>query len=812
MRTYFYFLLAIAFASCAQHTETEHEDHSEAYDALRFLGDQAAYPNQDIPADGYGRAWDVLQQNFVSNQRGGAGAWESLGPNNVGGRTLCIAIHPIDTSIIYLGSASGGLWRSTTGGYGLNAWQPVETGHDVHGVACIAFNPSDPEEIWIGTGETYDYGTSLNGLVVRTTRGSHGIGILRTTNGGANWAKVLDWSYQNQRTVWDIAFNPTNTNIVYAATTEGVLKTTNAGTWSTVLDKKMVMDLAMDPQNPNVIYAGVGNLTSDDKGLYQTLDAGATWQRLTNGLPAFNTGRTTVSIFPANPNIVFAHVCDHFSSQGLYKSINKGASWALITYANLASYQGWYSKCLHVRSNDANRIWSGGTYLWSTTDATNFQQETTYAPSAIEDEPWPDMHDLIENPKDPNKLYLLTDAGLYRSNNDGQTWQWAAHGYNVSQFYTGSVSAQNPEFIIGGLQDRNSQLHIGQGNWQAIGGGDGTFNAIDPTDDQRYYIASQYLNMYGSQGGFLQGSPDVAFVAPFILAPSNPSVLYAGDSRLLKSTDYASSFQESDVVDNDNPILSMDASRQNSEKVYFATAPKGTPPMKVFMTTNGGNTFTNISSGLPDRYPRDIAIDPQNDQTAYIAFSGFGTPHLYKTINNGQSWVAIGTGLPDIPFHTVLVHPLYPNLVWAGSDLGVFESPDSGQTWQWLGQGIPSAVFVFELEYSPADNSLLAFTHGRGVYRLPLGNSSNTSQITDNQVLVYPTVVTEPVTISLAQPLTEAAEIILIERSGKVVLRSSIETGNELTVLNLPPYLLPGVYFLQIRTKKGVVVKKLVKS
>src|SRR5436190_23637913 len=209
-------------SSLKKKERTSGESRSESWAALQFLNNSRAYPYPDIPADGYHKA-EVFYKTHFENQAARtsderSSAWQSIGPNNIGGRTLAIAIDPTDTATIWLGSASGGLWKSTTSGVGLNAWTHIPTGFPVRGVTSIAINPNNHNEIYIGTGETYTYASSVNGLIQRPTRGSCGIGILKTTNGGVTWTQSLNWSYNSVRGVWDFKINTVNPNIVYAAT------------------------------------------------------------------------------------------------------------------------------------------------------------------------------------------------------------------------------------------------------------------------------------------------------------------------------------------------------------------------------------------------------------------------------------------------------------------------------------------------------------------------------------------------------------------------------------------------------------------
>ena len=610
LKIYSIFLIAILFSSCKQQkVESEKE---EALDALQFLSAMNSFPNRDVPSDAFGNAYTYFKQQYKNPAAKNASPllpWNNIGPTNNGGRTISIAIDPVDTNVVWIGSASGGLWKSSVGGVGANAWQSIETGFPVWGVSAIAVNPQNHNEIFIGTGETYSYGTAANGLVIRTTRGSHGIGILKSIDGGITWSHSLNWLYQQQRGVWKIVFNNQNPNTLLAATTDGIYKSTNAGTsWIQTDTTKMVMDMQMDPTDTNIVYAGTGNLGTAGSGLYRSADAGNSWTRITNGLPASNTGRITVTVNSSNSNIVYAHITDAGVSQGLYISSNKGISWTLLSSNDFASYQGWYSKGIHVDPSNSNTIFVCGVYLWQSTDGgANFNQITLYDPNDLEHEPWPDLHDLIINPLNSQKLYLLTDAGLYRSNNNGQNWQSCFDGYVAAQFYMGSVSISDPNIALAGAQDHGTQRYNGTTAWDWVLGGDGTCNAIDKTNDMNQYASYQYLNIQGSTNqGFNFVTPVLsgngAFVSPFEMAPSNQDVMYAGSDALWRSDDKGINWTSYGPYGNDK-ILSIGISPTNPLKVYFGSVPSSNGPMKLFLSTDGGASVTDISAGLPKSLP-----------------------------------------------------------------------------------------------------------------------------------------------------------------------------------------------------------------
>jgi len=802
------------------------EDEGEAFGALTFLSKMNAFPNKDIPPDGYSIAWIKHKEMLALAKEGGTRtAWENVGPTNIGGRTISVAIDPSDTSVVWLGSASGGLWKSTSGGIGISAWTYVPTGFPVLGVGSVVINPSNSQEMFIGTGETYAYNVSDNGLDDRTTRGSFGIGILKSIDAGVTWSLSLDWTYQETRGVWDIQYNPLNTNILYAATTEGVYKSTDAGTtWNNVLDKLMVTDLEVDPVDTNIVYAGVGNQGSPEPGIYKTSDGGTTWTLLTgNGLPSSysNDGRITVSLYKGDHNIVMALIANEFSTYGIYRSEDGGITWTLKSTEEIVTYQGWFAKGLLIKSNDPAKVLAGGVDVFlSNNSGSNF--------SSLGFPVHADIHEIISNPLDAEKIYIVTDGGLYRSNHFSESFFSCTDGYVTSQHYIGSVSASNPDLVLSGLQDNNTIRFTGTNDWEGIIGGDGSYNAIDPYDDNVEYGSSQYLNIYKTvdqwmntfdqiyySPSFPTGAYPAAFLAPFILCRSNTDVLYAGNTTLLKTTNAGVSFFPTlpDPVDFGNHILSIEASATNSDTVYFATAPTQDFPMHVYRSIDGGFSTTDISFGLPNRYPRRIAVNPGNSSQLYVIFSGFnGAPggHIYKSEDAGTTWMDISLELPDLPFHCLAIDPLNPNSIYAGCDFTVYSSVDGGQSWSSFAEALPEAVMVFDLVISPADHTLYAFTHGHGVFRaslLDIGASVENAN-TSMEISVYPNPSADKFTVKWNAHEDQPVAVALYNSSGTIIFENIIPYSNNKS-LSINVSAIPlGNYLMVVKGKKNSQAKK----
>ncbi|HNQ42709.1 MAG TPA: hypothetical protein PKL22_11465, partial [Saprospiraceae bacterium] len=763
---------------------------SGAWESMQFINTSRAYPEQDIPPGAYTSAYNYYKSRFENTESISGSAtspWYSLGPDNVGGRTLSMAFHPNDTSTIWLGSASGGLWKSTTGGIGFNAWTYVPTGYPVLGISSIAIDPSNPDIMYIGTGEMHSYGSAKNGLIERPTRGSVGIGILKSLDGGNTWNPSLDWQYQQVRGIWDLQINPLNPQVIYAATTEGVYKTNDGGTnWFRVLNELMVMDILLDPVDTNFIYAGVGNVDSPNPGIYRSANSGNSWVRVTTGLPPpTNTGRITLAFNNQNRSSIIALIADLFSTVGIYRSTNRGLTWTTASgLTEIVSYQGWYAKGLCMKDDDSSRVMFGGVYLFRSEMNGNFPDllPNTY-------DVHPDIHDIVSNPLDPNKIYILTDGGLFRSDDFGDNYYDCTTGYVTSQSYIGSVSHQNANIMLAGLQDNNTIRYNGSTFWDFVIGGDGSFNAIDPFNDQLMYGSYQYLNILKSDDqGFSFynilnhsassfGGNSVAFIAPFALSYSNPDVLYAAGDSLQKSVDqgFSWTYAHNGQMAGGNVALCMAISWTNSDSIYIGMAPGSGGPMSILRSADGGVTFTNVSSGLPNRFPRDIAIDPRDSRIVYAAFSGFGAGHIYKSTDAGANWTDISTSLPDIPFHCITQDLNHPDTIYAGSDLGVFVSVDAGLNWDAMNLGLPSGVMIFDLVYSPADQSLVAFTHGSGVYRndgitLPVGIKNLETNKNNRLELVR-----NPVRETLSYKFLAEGEfsILIYDITGKLIQKSS---------------------------------------
>jgi len=724
--------------------EKKNEKVSGAYEALQFWNMVRAYPNDDISSEAFFNAYEQMQETRanktlkteINNQ------WQEIGPHNTGGRTIAIAFNPQNPNTIYAGSASGGLWRSYTGGVGVDAWHYVSTGFPLLGVSSITFAPNDSNIIYLGTGEVYNYAGAGQGAAYRNLRGIYGIGILKSIDSGQSWFKSLDWSYNSERGVWSIKINPLNPNTVFANTTEGVYRSYDAGvSWQQMNNIVMGMDIEINPVDTNIILSSHGNFASAGYGIYRSSDGGNNWNQITEGLPSTFNGKILLDIYKANPNIVYASIGHGFvtgnTGSWLCKSTDGGITWTIMSTVDYSKWQGWYSHDIAVDQSNPDNLMVIGIAVWKSTDGgTTITQKSNSAqvlgrppiggPEGDSNSVHTDAHIVIQHPTNFDTYYFGTDGGVFRTTDFGETYESRNGKYQTTQFYNGTSSSQIDSLkTIGGLQDNNTVIYDGDLAWIRVIGGDGSWTSIDPINDNNIYASWQILNMQRSTDGGTNfstitppSSTRTCFIAPFRSFIGDHAIIYAGRDKIFKSTDSGSSWTatNNNTALDGNPAIAMEVSYQTSEKVYAATAPYGTSRGNVFRTIDGGISYTNITGILPDRFPSDIAVDPLDDSIVYVTFYGFGSGHVFKSTDSGDTWIDISDNLPDIPAPAVIVDPNNTNHVYVGTDVGVFVSTTGGNNWQDFNDGLPDIIQAMDLNYTTVNNVIRVMTHGNGAY------------------------------------------------------------------------------------------------
>ena len=797
---------------------------------------QRSYPNQKINSQKLSQAYEYQQALAVN--RNTQANWEGIGPMNIAGRTLALAFHPIDSNIIFLGSASGGLWKTTSAGVGENAWERVNIGFPILAVSSIAISPEHPDIIYIGTGEMYNRIETKPGVVNRLTRGTYGFGILKSTDGGISWEKSLDWAYEEMQGVQDLIINPLNTQVLYAATSIGLMKSSDAGSnWGLIHDLPMAVDIEINPIDTNIIYVSYGSLFAEPAGIYRSLDGGNNFKQLSIGIPSTYSGKTMLAIDPSSTNIVYASVANAFESVGLYKSNNDGESWVQVNNEDVADFQGWYAHDVVVHPNKPREVIQVGIDAWkSENGGFTMNQQTSWLNARFGKNPvgqadgppnyvHSDIHQAIFHPLMDNTLFLATDGGVFVSKDGGQTYESRNGGLQTTQFYANFAnSSTNKDLAIGGMQDNSTAIYTGDVAWTKVLGGDGMSAAIDFENDNIIYGSAQFLNIFRSTDGgqsfkdIAPGAIEPIFSAPFELAPSNPRVLYAGGRFLFKSTDRGNTWTtpNGNFLDEGNSILAIGIAPYSFNRLLVSTTPNVTEQANVFSSIDGGSSWAKLT-GLPDRIATDFAFHPENENIAFITFGGFGSFHVYQTMDGGENWFPIDNSLPDLPHNCILIDRERPENIYIGNDLGIYVSEDGGANWSLFMEGLPEVVLAMHLSISPANQKLRVATHGNGIFQTDLVGKvvSSLSRVVIPSVINLGQNFPNPVIQQTIIPfeLMETSDITLKIYDIKGSLLQTVFTGKlfkgpQQLSINLGQ-LVGGNYIYQIEgiTKEGQVFK-----
>jgi photosystem II stability/assembly factor-like uncharacterized protein len=682
-------------------------------------------------------ALEVVEAERARHPEGSL-TWQPLGPAPTtafpvsSGRVSAVAVDPSNASHWLIGGAQGGIWETTDAGA---TWAPRTDGAPSLAMGAIAFAPGSPNVVYAGTGEAHFSGDSYGGA-----------GVLKSTDGGTTWTSLAQDTFRGS-TFSDIRVDDTDANVATAAVSfgvagryasyppslppRGIFRTTNGGvTWSLTLVAEEASDLEVIPGFFAAQYAGVAYQQNfEPGGVFRSFDGGQTWALVPGPWPAEEVARVELAISPSTPNRLYVAINGALTGEllGVWVTDNAWATnpaWAPLPTPPCPNYQYWYDFEVSVDPQDPQRLFLGGVSIcrWNGTAWASVS-------SAIH----VDQHAMAWA---GSRLIAGNDGGVYSTTNGGSTWVTHNTNLALTQFYDGVLHPTSASFALGGTQDNGTQKWTGVPAWPQIFGADGGDCEISASHpDQHWAVTTQVLGVYRTlNGGSMQFAGSglsgyVPFIARLVKCPANDDVFVAGTNPLHRTSNFFGSAPPT-WVQNSPPfaigtVQSLDfAASDPTCGTYLA----GTDDPELMLTTDGGATWRDIHVGpaLPLRkYPVDIAIDPTNANVVYIALSGFDSTfdppgHVFKTVNAlspNPTWASIGPPV-DLPHNTVVVDPSRPNVVYVGTDLGVWRSTDAGGSWTPL-QGLPN-VAVFDLHVHGPTGSLVAFTHGRGAWRLPL--------------------------------------------------------------------------------------------
>ena len=710
-------------------------------------------------------------------------AWRAVGPAFCGGRIQSLAVHPARPYTLYVGVGSGNVWRSDNNGL---TWTPIFENESTFTIGEIAIAPSNPDIVWVGTGEI---------LMARSSYA--GTGVFKSTDGGKTWANM---GLHDSQHIGRVLIDPKDANTVYVAAIghnfstnaeRGLFKTTDGGTtWSKILyvnERVGVIDAEMDPVDRNILYAAAwerdrkpwGHVVAGaGSGFYKSTDAGKSWRKIARGLPdGKDLGRMGIEIAPSNPKVLYILLDNETLRPGdpqardprpqpirgeVYRSDDRGESWMKVNAGELGTTIGYDWNLMKVCPDDENEIYvAGNRFLMSKDGGKTYARiGGTIVPLLYKEKrEFPlDHHALWIDPANPDRILLGTDHGLYVSYDRTKTWL-LNNNLPITEFYAVAVDEEKPYNIYGGNQDNAavvgssaSRLDPEAPNlWKQVfldtwGGGDGFVTLPDPTEANKiYYFSGRMVflkNMVDGKQVDVTPRPPASetglrynWMVPFVISPHDPKTLYYGGNKLFRSTDKGANWE---II---SPDLSTDPGPERQGNIPYGTLTTvsesplqpgviyaGADDGNLQVTRDGGKTWTLIVQGLPSKWVSRVTASGHEAGTVYAALTGYREDdfrtYLFKSADYGRTWTSIAGNLPDEPVNVVKEDPKKEGILYIGTDLGVYATLDGGATWVSLCNSLPAAA-VYDLVVHPRDGELVIGTHGRSIFVLDIAPIRN---------------------------------------------------------------------------------------
>jgi photosystem II stability/assembly factor-like uncharacterized protein len=730
-----------------------------------WLFDQRSYPYGKIDEGAQRNAIRIaLQERAASDRAGSQNDWEFAGPVNLGGRVTDIEVPGGTNNTVYLAAASGGIFKSYDRG---SNWYPVFNGQSAVAIGDLAISPSDTNVIYAGTGEPNAGGGSL---------AYDGNGIYKSADGGQTWQNL---GLSECGSTGRIAIDPANPSRIFVATMgklfannpeRGIFRTTDGGnSWEKVLyvsDSTGGIDVVLNPQNPDIIYAALwerirrpdrrvyGGPTS---AIYRSTDGGTTWNKLVNGLPTQELGRISLALCAGTPSVIYASIVRKAGSLiDVYRSTDGGDNWTALNAVSqiyITSYDWWFGG-VKVDPVNPDEVYLLMMYAYRSFTGGGGHDWGMIAGSAHVDQ-----HALFLSPTQPQYRILGNDGGVNFTTDNFQTVTGLyQQNLPIGQFYTMDVfpGGNTPNNLIGGLQDNGvaEKSYVPPQEWHLVVEGDGVLSKFDPNDVQIVYGSYQYGGFqfshpnYGtySPQGFLTGDR-FNWKSPMTIFKPHSGTIFIGSNRVYKSMNYGYTVEPvSDDLTNGagspsvvyGTVTAIAVASSDSNYIYA-----GTDDANLWMTRNGGSTWTKINAGLPRRWVTSIKVADGNREEVFVTFSGYrfndSIAHVYHSLDGGSSWGSINGNLPDIPVNDILLNSEHPDILYLATDVGVYYTTDTGIHWQLLGSTLP-LVPVNELAMHPGSHTLFAATYGRSMYRINIGDITGIKEplSTNLPLKIYP--------------------------------------------------------------------------
>lgn len=680
-----------------------------------------------VPA---GARWDAYQdmlrlKDEVGNRPNPV--WTSHGPNNIAGRCQPIAIDPTNPNRMYVGAVSGGIWISTNAG---TSWEPADDQLPTLAIGALLIDPTDPAIIYAGTGEGNNNADAI-----------FGVGVLRSTDYGLTWAPFgtgMNWQIGDGKAINALAFNE-DTETLIAATNTGTWRC-SGGVWTSV-NSGIATAVVRHPTVKTTFYVANGRTGGSAlNGVYISTDDGLTWTEQTNGFPATH-GRVGLAICDAQPGILYAGVSATSGSLlGIYKTTDGGTTWGLIYNANNHySSQGWYDLVIAVDPTNPNKVYSGGVDIWvSTNGGTTFSHNTFWnRPPGNPQYVHADQHGWAFHPNNPSHVYAACDGGIFQSLDSGVNWTEISTGLTTMQFYDIDVAQNAVVRALGGTQDNGTnQFNNGNLVWDRDIGGDGFHCNIDWSNADVLYGEIYYGDHYRSTNGGVSYTPknngiggeQGAWDTPVHMDYFNSNILYTAHRKIFKTTNRMDNWvAKTAQLPGSGTTIAQSLSDANILYCGYNSV------RNIHLSTDRGETWAQVSAtGLPNRSLTRLRVHPTTPGTVFATYSGYSTDNVWKSTDLGATWTSVGGNLPAVPCNALEIDPLNADIIYVGTDIGVFRTEDGGVNWLPYGTGLP-AVVIGDLRIQRAERLLYAGTYGRGLWSTDLTDAGS-SEVQESDV------------------------------------------------------------------------------
>jgi photosystem II stability/assembly factor-like uncharacterized protein len=667
--------------------------------------------------------WDLYKNLQTSKTRGAT--WgnisqtTSISGYNGMGRLLSVAFSPTDSNTMYVAAPKGGIWKTIDGG---NSWKSIGDNLPVLNCGKVIIDKNNPGTLYASLGE-------------RPGWWEYSMGIYKTTNDGATWqATGQAYNFSDQVAIFDIAMATNNSNILFSGQSNGLFKSTDAGTTWTLIASGEYKQIEFMPNSDSTFYTVKYSSTVASQ-IMKSTNLGSSLTQASNFSIVSN--KIHIAVTKADPNFLVA-TFNNGTIFKCYTSSNAGSTFTFKSDITANDYVG-------ISNTNKNKIYYGAVVVYASTDGgSSFNQITNWYNSGTYTAVHADLHYIAPNPL-TNKMFFCNDGGLYKFNESNSKWKDLSNGLVITQFYKIAVAQIDTSFIIGGTQDNGGRQRLSNGNWTETNGGDAMCQGIDKDNDQTIYTTYTYGQLYRSYDRwaadqYFDITPDPNengdWIAPFELAPSNNNTIVAGYNNIFASTDQGNSWNKlTNNSTNATPYTHIAIAPNNTNYIYACNG------ARIFTTKNFGTTWTSkgIANAGVNVNISSLCIHPKNEEIVYYTKSGYGDKRkIYKSLDAGLTYNNISYNLPNMPVNAMVIDDGTDSAnveLYVATDVGVFFKKDADTIWQYYGQGIPNTE-ISDIKIQYASNKLYISTYGRGIWETEKNTKSIPLAINKNEIKI----------------------------------------------------------------------------